>query len=54
MDGVYAKMEVDKNRVKEQAKEMLEHLPVVDLNVEEPPMEDAIARLYQEGWEEPV
>ena len=54
VDGVYAKMEVDKNRVKEQAKEMLEHLTVVDLNVEEPPMEDAIARLYQEGWEEPV
>lgn len=50
-DGIHAQLEVEKQELKEIAKRMLEYLPVLDLNVEDLPIEDVIASLYREGDE---
>jgi len=46
-DGVSAVLEVHKDKLKASSKAILDSLPVFDLNIEDIPIEDAIALMYQ-------
>ena len=46
-DGFNVKLEVDKSAVKEHSKAILDSLPVNDFNIEDIPVEEGIALLYQ-------
>jgi len=48
-DGVSAVLEVHKDRLRESSKAILDSLPVFDLNIEDIPIEDAIALMYAKG-----
>jgi len=51
-DGVSAVLEVHKEKLKESSKTILDTLPVFDLNIEDIPIEDAIALMYQSPMRE--
>lgn len=46
-----ATLEVPRMELKERAKAILDHLPVLDFNIEDVPVEEGIALLYQKGSE---
>lgn len=46
-DEFYATIEVQKDHLKTISAKMLENLPIVDLNIEDIPLEEGIARFYQ-------
>lgn len=48
-DGFHATLEVDKNEMKKQAQQILLNLPIIDLNIEDTPIEDAISYMYKKG-----
>ncbi|MCL1823891.1 MAG: ABC transporter ATP-binding protein [Oscillospiraceae bacterium] len=50
-DGVSAVIEADKNGLKECSKAILDTLPVVDFNIEDIPIEEAISLMYEKGGE---
>ncbi|HWT73264.1 MAG TPA: ATP-binding cassette domain-containing protein [Mobilitalea sp.] len=50
-DGFHAVLEVDKQVLTEQSKNMLESLPILDFNIEDIPIEQGISILYQKGGE---
>jgi len=55
-DGLSAVIEVDKGVLKERSKEILDNMPVVDFNIEDIPIEEAISLIYEKGggaYEEP-
>jgi ABC-2 type transport system ATP-binding protein len=45
--GVTATLQVPRSEVRERSKAILDHLPVVDFNIEDVPIEEGIALLYQ-------
>ncbi len=47
LDGFHATIEVQKDHLKTISAKMLENLPIVDLNIEDIPLEEGIARFYQ-------
>jgi len=47
LDGQGARFEVDRAAVREFSRRALAELPVADLTIEEPPLEEGIARLYR-------
>ncbi len=49
-DGAQAVLEVSRDTVREVSSAVLEKLPVVDFNIEDIPVEEGIARLYQRGF----
>jgi len=51
-DGVSAVLEVHKEKLRESSKAILDSLPVFDLNIEDIPIEDAIALMYQSQMRE--
>jgi len=51
-DGVSAVLEVHKEKLRESSKAILDSLPVFDLNIEDIPIEDAIALMYQSPMRE--
>jgi ABC-2 type transport system ATP-binding protein len=42
-----ATIEIDRDSVKEKAKKMLGKLPIIDLTIEDIPIEETVALLYQ-------
>jgi ABC-2 type transport system ATP-binding protein len=46
-DGVSATLAVERGQLKKNSALMLEHLPVIDFNIEDVPLEEGIAALYQ-------
>lgn len=48
-DGATAHFEVPRQRVREFSRQALDELPVIDLTIEEIPIEDGIAQLYRSG-----
>lgn len=52
VEDVEAVLEVEKADVKEQAKRILDDLPVVDFTIEDVSIEEGIAQLYRNGSEE--
>jgi ABC-2 type transport system ATP-binding protein len=47
LEGLTATYEVDRAALRDFCRDILDRLPVCDLTIEEPPLEEAIARLYR-------
>jgi ABC-2 type transport system ATP-binding protein len=47
LEGLTATFEVDRVALRDFSRDALDRLPVIDLTIEEPPLEEAIARLYR-------
>lgn len=48
-DGFNAKIEVDKQNISHYSKKILENLSILDLNIEDTPIEEGISFLYKKG-----
>lgn len=48
-DGIYVHIEVDRSQFKSCAQSLLANFPVVDLTIEDIPIEEGIARLFERG-----
>ena len=48
-NGLQAVLEVNRNEVREISRAMLDHLPLMDFNIEDIPIEEGITKLYQGG-----
>lgn len=48
-DGISVVLEVNKHDMRNCAKKILDDLPVIDLNIEDTPIEEAISYIYQKG-----
>jgi ABC-2 type transport system ATP-binding protein len=49
LSGPVAEMEVERSRVTDVLSAILDRYAVVDMSVQDPPLEDVIARLFEEG-----
>ena len=49
LEGLTARFEVDRSRVRDFSRRVLEELPVVDLTIADAPIEEGIERLYRQG-----
>ena len=54
LEGAAARLLIARDRLTASLTELLAHLPVVDLEVRDPPIEELIGRLFQQGSVEPL
>jgi ABC-2 type transport system ATP-binding protein len=52
-DGFNAVIEADRQEIRNISGDILDHLPVVDLNIEDIPVEEGVALLYKKGGDGP-
>ncbi|WP_138750955.1 ABC transporter ATP-binding protein [Paenibacillus sinopodophylli] len=49
VDGLEVTLEIEKEQAKHNIKSMLDHLPILDFTLEDTPIEEGIAAIYQHG-----
>jgi ABC-2 type transport system ATP-binding protein len=54
VSGPVAELKVDRTRISEMLSVLLDRYTIIDMSVQDPPLDQVIARVFEEGKEEPA
>jgi ABC-2 type transport system ATP-binding protein len=54
VDGPVAELKVDRTRISDMLAALLDRYTIIDMSVQDPPLDQVIARVFEEGKEAPV